>query len=67
MGIMLRLVLHLVMPCFRMYGDYVTMPRRVTCSDGGERLVILLSLRIGGDACPAGGVGDFMTCLPLGA
>ena len=36
-------------------------------SDGGGRLVILLSLRIGGGACPAGGVGDFTTCLPLGA
>ena len=26
-----------------------------------------LSLRIGGGACPAGGVGDFTTCLLLGA
>ena len=43
------------------------MPRRVTSSDGGGRLAILLSLRIGGGACPAGGVGDFTTCLPLGA
>ena len=34
------------------------MPRMVTSSDGGERLAILLSLRIGGCACPAGGVGD---------
>ena len=40
------------------------MPRRVTSSDGGGRLDILLSLRIGGGACPAGGVGDFTTCLP---
>ena len=46
------------MPCFRMYGEYFTMPRMVTSSDGGERLAILLSLRIGGGACPAGGVGD---------
>ena len=30
------------------------MPRRVTSSDGGGRLDILLSLRIGGGACPAG-------------
>ena len=37
------------------------MPRRVTSSDGGGRLDILLSLRIGGGACPAGGVGDFTT------
>ena len=36
------------------------MPRRVTSSDGGGRLDILLSLRIGG-------VGDFTTCLLLGA
>ena len=58
------------------------MPRRVTSSDGGGRLDILLSLRIGGGggrldillslrigggACPAGGVGDFTTCLLLGA
>ena len=43
------------------------MPRRVTSSDGGGRLDILLSLRIGGCACPAGGVGDFTTCLLLGA
>ena len=43
------------------------MPRRVTSSDGGGRLAILLSLRIGGGACPAGGVGDFTICLPLGA
>ena len=42
------------------------MPRRVTSSDGGGRLDILLSLGIGGGACPAGGVGDFTTCL-LGA
>ena len=35
------------------------MPRRVTSSDGGGRLDILLSLRIGGGACPAGGVGDY--------
>ena len=41
------------------------MPPRVTSSDGGGRLGILLSLRIGG-ACPAGG-GDFTTCLLLGA
>ena len=41
------------------------MPRRVTSSDGGGRLDILLSLRIGGGACPAGGVGDFTTCLLL--
>ena len=34
------------------------MPRMVTSSDGGGRLAILLSLRIGGGACPAGGVGD---------
>ena len=35
------------------------MPRRVTSSDGDGRLDILLSLRIGGGACPAaGGVGD---------
>ena len=40
------------------------MPRRVTSSDGGGRLDILLSLRIGGGACPA---GDFTTCLLLGA
>ena len=39
------------------------MPRRVTSSDGGGRLDILLSLRIGGGACPAGGVGDFTICL----
>ena len=39
------------------------MPRRVTSSDGGGRLDILLSLRIGGGACPAGGVGDFTTCI----
>ena len=50
-----------------MYGEYFTMPRRVTSSDGGGRLDILLSLRIGGGACPAGGVGDFTTCLLLGA
>ena len=37
------------------------MPRRVTSSDGGGRLDILLSLRIGGVACPAGSVGDFTT------
>ena len=43
------------------------MLRRVTSWDGGGRLIILLSLRIGGGACPAGGVGDFTTCLPLGA
>ena len=43
------------------------MPRRVTSSDGGGRVDILLSLRIGGGACPAGGVGDFTTCLLLGA
>ena len=43
------------------------MPRRVTSSDGGGRLDILLSLRIGGGAFPAGGVGDFTTCLLLGA
>ena len=43
------------------------MPRRVTSSDGGGRVNILLSLRIGGDACPAGGVADFTTCLLLGA
>ena len=43
------------------------MPRKVTSSNGGGRLAILLSLRIGGGACPAGGVGDFATCLPLGA
>ena len=42
------------------------MPRRVTSSDDGGRLDILLSLRIGGGACPAGGVGDFTTCLLLG-
>ena len=42
------------------------MPRKVTSSDGGGSLAILLSLRIGGDACPSGGVGDFTTCLPLG-
>ena len=28
---------------------------------------ILVSLRIGEGACPAGGVGDFTTCLFLGA
>ena len=28
---------------------------------------VLLSLRIGGGACPAGGVRDFTTCLLLGA
>ena len=39
------------MPCSRMYGEYFTMPRRVTSSDGGGRLDILLSLRIGGGAC----------------
>ena len=50
-----------------MYGEYFTMPRRVTSSDGGGRLDILLSLRIGGGACPAGDVGDFATCLLLGA
>ena len=49
------------------YGEYFTMTRRVTSSDGGGRLDILLSLRIGGGACPAGGVGDFTTCLLLGA
>ena len=43
------------------------MPRRVTSSDGGGRLDILISLRIGGGAYPAGGVGDFTTCLLLGA
>ena len=43
------------------------MPRRVTSSDGGGRVDIHLSLRIGGGACPAGGVGDFTTCLLLGA
>ena len=43
------------------------MPRRITSSDGGGRLDILLSLRIGGCACPAGGVGDFTTCFLLGA
>ena len=43
------------------------MPRRVTSSDGGGRLDILLSLMIGGGACPAGGVGDFTTYLLLGA
>ena len=32
------------------------MPRRVTSSDGGGRVDIHLSLRIGGGACPAGGV-----------
>ena len=37
------------------------MPRRVTSADGGGRLDIFLSLRIGGGACPAGGVGDFTT------
>ena len=36
------------------------------CHEGG-RVDILLSLRIGGGACPAGGVGDFTTCLLLGA
>ena len=46
-----------------MYGECFTIPRRVTSSDGGGRLDILLSLRIGGGACPAGGVGDFTTCL----
>ena len=46
-----------------MYGEYFTVPRRVTSSDGGGRLDIL----IGGGACPAGGVGDFTTCLLLGA
>ena len=50
-----------------MNGEYFTMPRRVTSSDGGGRLDILLSLRIGGGACLAGGVGDFTTCLLLGA
>ena len=30
------------------------MPRRVTSSDGGGRVDILLSLRIGGGACPTG-------------
>ena len=50
-----------------MNGEYFTMPRRVTSSDGDGRLDILLSLRIGGGACPAGGVGDFTTCLLLGA
>ena len=50
-----------------MNGEYFTMPRRVTNSDGGGRLDILLSLRISGGACPAGGVGDFTTCLLLGA
>ena len=43
------------------------MPRRVTSSDDCGRLDILISLRIGGGACPAGGVGDFTTCLLLGA
>ena len=43
------------------------MPPRVSSSDGGGRLAILLSLRIGGGVCPAGGLGDFTTCLPLGA
>ena len=43
------------------------MPRRVTSADGGGRMDILHSLRIGGGACPAGGVGDFTTCLLLGA
>ena len=43
------------------------MPRSVTSSDGGGKQAILLSLRIGGGACPAGGVGDFTTCLPPGA
>ena len=43
------------------------MPQRVTSSDRDGRLDILLSLRIGGGACPAGGVGDFTTCLLLGA
>ena len=51
------------------------MPRRVTSSDGGGRVDILLFLRIGGGACPvggvgaclAGGVGDTTTCLLLGA
>ena len=55
------------MPCSRMYGEYFTLPRRVTSSDGCGRLDILFSLRIGGGACPAGGVGDFTTCLLLGA
>ena len=45
-----------------MYEEYFTMPQRVTSSDGGGRLDILLSLRIGGSTCPAGGVGDFTTC-----
>ena len=44
-----------------MYGEYFTIPRRVTSSDSGGRLDILLSLRIGGGARPAGGVGDFTT------
>ena len=43
------------------------MPQRVSSSDGGGRQDILHSLRIGGGACPAGGVGDFTTCLLLGA
>ena len=43
------------------------MPRRVTSSDGGRRLDILLSLRIGGGACHAGGIGDITTCFLLGA
>ena len=43
------------------------MPRRVTSSDGGGRLDLFLSLRIGGGACLAGCVGDFTTSLFLEA
>ena len=48
-------------------GNILLLPRRVTSSDGGGRVDIHLSLRIGGGACPAGGVGDFTICLLLGA
>ena len=46
-------------------GNIYYATKGITSSDGGGRLDILLSLRIGGGACPAGGVGDFTTCLLL--